>query len=1340
MPCPTNKLPGFAERSLCCPVRCFLRVLPVILLLQIFCVHQSEAQVRAVPVPDSSVKYRKFIDGLISREAAELCNKISKDRFLFEKIIGPCIYSGKNNGYEQMLNMFFAELSREVIQEVANIYEKGSNGSYFNKRKIQEVEKYVEAELSRLKKKMPDNPDEGRNVRAKAAAKNPYLSCLISRCNPDSIPNTPPNANAGKDRTITGNTVTLDGSASRDEDKDILTYQWQKLEGNGPPFITDRSSEPTSTAPVISPGKYSFVLTVYDSRNASDRDTVVITVQKPVIRITANAGGRYSIKLPATKARLQGSGSPPSLRLDYSWAVKANQQNVRILSPKTAVTDVEITTAGTYEVILTVSDTEGNNATDEATIIVTAPEQPANNPPEVKAGEDITIFLPENSVVLNGSVKDKDNDLPVTRWTYFPGNQPAIIVTPSSPVTEVTSLAEGVYNFVLSANDKRNGFAADTVVVTVKKKPVEDTIPKKNPRAIAGDNLTITPGTFNLSGSGKDEDGQVVKYQWEQLGGPVRITPDDPLSPTSPLQLKDTGTYVYQLTVTDNDGLQGTDTVLIQVIPGKDKKWLWILVGAILLGSSVSYWYFFIWLRFKRKLILYFMDGREEALAQKLMSNYDKSDGCVVGHASRGNIKEMEKEGLAFRLLTPGLLTINTPGEVREYHYSLKKGEYVLKNVTRKSKGHRFVNLLAGVSSSRQESTFPAYYIITLDSPLLPKYSDTLESAGLPVLYKVPQYSYVVKVNEPQQLERLHNKDEFPFIRLVEPYTAADTGFTVNKEQYAKAAAGENDGRILLDVVLHSRDEMEQVITMFTGKGAIAQGTYNRTLRISIASQLAAPEMLASDPRIQAIYQHLPPVLHNDETRSFIGIDTGEPPAAVFPETGKDEVVAMADSGIDEHHPDLSKRIAGKAAWGRDNDTSDPDGHGTHVAGTIAGDGSESAGKIKGMAPGAKLFVQSLLNKNGELADLEMNSFYQLLQEAYDHDARIINLSWGALQESYYTVEAEMIDQFMYENPEVLVVVAAGNEGVNTPGASSTDASTPGYVGSFASNKNGLTVGAGVSKRDNSDSESVASYSNRGPCDDYRIKPDIVAPGTYILSARSAGVPESKYKAPGSNPAYAFKGGTSMAAPVVSGAAALVREYFRKRKKNQQPSAILVKATLLNGTRQLSGSGAMQGTKMIPNNHQGFGMLNMLTTIPNKQNDFALWYADSFETPDLVFTKKDEERFWLLTLKADSWIRVCMVYRDRAVRSTQADLTLLMALNGTTSKWWGNAGIKSNGEFPDKEEFDRDNNTEIIRLEKANAGQYKIAIKAANIRMDEVGFALVVTTGDTASKLTTATK
>jgi hypothetical protein len=124
------------------------------------------------------------------------------------------------------------------------------------------------------------------------------------------------------------------------------------------------------------------------------------------------------------------------------------------------------------------------------------------------------------------------------------------------------------------------------------------------------------------------------------------------------------------------------------------------------------------------------------------------------------------------------------------------------------------------------------------------------------------------------------------------------------------------------------------------------------------------------------------------------------------------------------------------------------------------------------------------------------------------------------------------------------------------------------------------------------DADQVVAFSSRGPTQDDRIKPDVVAPGTFILSTRSTRLAPNNFawKAYPPNKSYFFMGGTSMATPLTSGAVGLIREFLRKERGLANPSAALLKATLLAGAQRLPKT-APAGTIADP--HQGFGRVNL---------------------------------------------------------------------------------------------------------------------------------------------------
>ncbi|WP_190078122.1 S8 family serine peptidase [Streptomyces daghestanicus] len=231
--------------------------------------------------------------------------------------------------------------------------------------------------------------------------------------------------------------------------------------------------------------------------------------------------------------------------------------------------------------------------------------------------------------------------------------------------------------------------------------------------------------------------------------------------------------------------------------------------------------------------------------------------------------------------------------------------------------------------------------------------------------------------------------------------------------------------------------------------------------------------------------------------------------------TGEGVDVAVLDTGYDPDHPDLKDAVEDSAGFVPGEDVTDRNGHGTHVASTIAGSGAASDGVEKGVAPGADLHVGKVLNDAGSgydswiLAGMEWAT-----REAH---ARVVSMSLGSSENADGdTLLARAVDALSDETG-ALFTIAAGNNG---PGARTVR--SPGTADAA------LTVGAVDS------ADEIADFSSRGPrYGDDALKPEITAPGVGILAARS------RYAAEGSGP-YIGLSGTSMATPHVAGAAALV--------------------------------------------------------------------------------------------------------------------------------------------------------------------------------------------------------
>ncbi|MCD0484317.1 S8 family serine peptidase [Streptacidiphilus sp. ASG 303] len=240
----------------------------------------------------------------------------------------------------------------------------------------------------------------------------------------------------------------------------------------------------------------------------------------------------------------------------------------------------------------------------------------------------------------------------------------------------------------------------------------------------------------------------------------------------------------------------------------------------------------------------------------------------------------------------------------------------------------------------------------------------------------------------------------------------------------------------------------------------------------------------------------------------------GAPAVWASGNTGQNVDVAVLDTGIDDAHPDFSGRIAAEASFVPGEDTTDRVGHGTHVASTVAGTGAASAGRERGVAPGARLHIGKVLDDNGTGQDSWIVAGMEWA--AREQHARVISMSLGGDPGEGADPLVQAVDRLSAETG-ALFVIAAGNAGP-----------APFSVGSPGTADAALTVGAVDT------SDRLAGFSSRGPRrGDNGLKPEITAPGVAVTAARS------QY-APMGEGSYLTLSGTSMATPHVAGAAALL--------------------------------------------------------------------------------------------------------------------------------------------------------------------------------------------------------
>jgi subtilisin family serine protease len=385
------------------------------------------------------------------------------------------------------------------------------------------------------------------------------------------------------------------------------------------------------------------------------------------------------------------------------------------------------------------------------------------------------------------------------------------------------------------------------------------------------------------------------------------------------------------------------------------------------------------------------------------------------------------------------------------------------------------------------------------------------------------------------------------------------------------------------------------------------------------------------------------------------------------------------------------------------------------------------------MAPGAKLVLQSVLNANGGLS-LPPN-LNDLFIQPYENDgARVHSNSWGNVKgDGSYSQQAREVDEFVWNHRDMVICFAAGNDAADQSGSGKI---ATGSVGAPSTAKNCITVGASESKRPlnltyrqlnatkfpanpiasdriANNPDGVAAFSGRGPTTDKRFKPDVVAPGSTILSAKSRLATANPIFGTSPDPDYMFDAGTSMATPLVAGCAAVVRESFRVRR-NVTPSAALVKAMLINGASPLRGQFVPTELAPIPNQAEGFGRVDLAASLAPVADNTTSTFWDEHTVLDVG----DEESHPFVVGAAGKTFKVTLVWTDPAGESLQNDLDLIVR-DAQGSERHGN-------QSPTSTDFDRINNVEQVIWTNIASGNVQIIVRAFRIPVSPQGYALAV--------------
>jgi len=279
---------------------------------------------------------------------------------------------------------------------------------------------------------------------------------------------------------------------------------------------------------------------------------------------------------------------------------------------------------------------------------------------------------------------------------------------------------------------------------------------------------------------------------------------------------------------------------------------------------------------------------------------------------------------------------------------------------------------------------------------------------------------------------------------------------------------------------------------------------------------------------------------------------------------GSGITVAVLDTGVGKH-PDLYGKVLCFRDFLKDkNFIYDDNGHGTHVCGILCGSGGLSNGRYRGLAPGAGLVVGKVLDKNGDgSAECMLEGLDWVLAEREKYGIRILNISVGLGDLEEKQKEQNLREKIeMVWDSGIVVVCAAGNKGP-----------ADGSISSVGGGRRVITVGCHDGSFLKNSPRRCELYSGRGLPGAAIRKPDLVAPGTQIISCNLAGGRHHW----NFRDAYIAKSGTSMATPIVSGAAALALQKYPSMTNDECRQKLQYSSVDLG----------------LPWNRQGWGMVNV---------------------------------------------------------------------------------------------------------------------------------------------------
>jgi subtilisin-like proprotein convertase family protein len=670
--------------------------------------------------------------------------------------------------------------------------------------------------------------------------------------------------------------------------------------------------------------------------------------------------------------------------------------------------------------------------------------------------------------------------------------------------------------------------------------------------------------------------------------------------------------------------------------------------------------------------------------------------------------------------------------------------------------------------------------LVQFVGPVKDSWLERIRKTGATVVTYMAQNAYLVHAG-PAAGASLSALADDGAVRAVTPFTAA--------QKTASGIPASGTAKVAVETLAGAAGAAARDL-LSAGKRLRPAAAYGGTVTEFAAIDAGRVAELAADPGVVGIEPWTAPKLLDERAAQIVAsnLTGGTAPSGPgylaflngegFPPSLQNVVLDITDEGVDQgvvpvpsgSHPDFfvngnasgaSRLMYAQEATAGDANARDCGGHGTNVASIAAGFNNKAGANFEdaqgfnyglGISPRARIGATKIFNCAGNF-DVQ-TSFTALRSAAYASGARISQNSWGANVGGAYTADSREFDFLVRDaqptvngNQQMTNIFSAGNAGAgpNTIGAPGTAKNVITVGAAENVRAIGATDGCGVTDAGANSAKDIIDFSSRGPTDDGRLKPDVVAPGTHVTGAQPQtgadynGSGTCNPQFPAGSSIYTLVSGTSQAAPEVSGMATLIRDWFsREVSSGTAPSPAMTKAIMVNtATDEVGGNDGAGGTNAsVPTQIQGWGRINLKRILDGTTRQ----YVD--QSSKLGATGQRNRRTYAISSPAKQ-LKVTLAWTDApgptSGNAFVNDLNLVVHAGGHTYK--GNvfaAGVSSTGGAADPR-----NNVENVFLPAGTTGPLTVDVTAANIAGDGVpgnadatdqDYALVVSNAAPANK------